>query len=70
MSFGRVKMELFESADVTASIYKPSEQALGLRKDICLSVIGFRISQRYRVDGNNFENPPRVGADISIPRSC
>ena len=68
LSCGRVRRELFENADVTVSIYNPSEQCPRIFGDharaFCLSVFGFRISQRFRVDVDNFENAPRVEADI------
>ena len=39
---------------------------LGSGEGISLSVFGFRISQRFRVDGDDFENASRVDADIFI----
>ena len=81
-------MELFENADVTASIYHLSEHALGslgikrghvaclfsfievrvsnfvIKYRILLSNSEFRMSQRFRVDKDIFENGPRVDADL------
>ena len=89
LSGERVKTELFENADVTASIYHPSEHALlcslGITRGhvaclfsfievlmsnivfehrILLSTSKFRMSQCFRVDGDIFENGPRVDADV------
>ena len=75
LSCGRVKTELFENADVTASIYNPSEHghgALGITQghfDCLFSFVKvgraeFESKKRLRVDGDIFENAPRVDADI------
>ena len=88
LSCGRVKTELVENADVTASIYLQSEHALGslgitrghvaclfsfievlmshivIEYRILLSNREIRISQRFRVDWDIFENGPRVDADL------
>ena len=90
LSCGRVKTELFENADVTASIYLQSEHALGslgitrghvaclfsfievrvsnivIEYRILPSNSEFRMSQRFRVDGDIFENGPRVDADLFL----
>ena len=77
LSCGRVKTELFEDADVTASIYDVSEHAhgsLGITQGHfdCLlfycqiSNSRVRMQQRLRVDGDIFENAPRVDADIFL----
>ena len=90
LSCGRVKTELFENADVTASSYHQSEHALGslgitqgrvaclfsfievrmsnivIEYRILLSNSEFRKSQRFRVDGDIFENGPRVDANLFL----
>ena len=74
VSCGRVKTELFENADVTASIYNPSEhahRALGITQgyfDCLFSFVKarraeFESKKRLRVHGDIFENAPRVDAD-------
>ena len=75
LSCGRVKTELFQNADVTASIYNPPEHAhgvLGITQghfDCLLSFVRvrraeFESKKSLRVDGDIFENDPRVDADI------
>ena len=88
LTCGRVKTELFENADVTASIYDVSEHAHGsleftrgqfacllslivvrmshivIEYQISLSDSKFRMSHRLHVDGDIFENSPRVDADL------
>ena len=75
LSCGRVKTELFENADVTASIYDVPEHAhgsLGITQghfDCLFSFVKvrraeFESKKRLRVDGDIFENAPRVDADI------
>ena len=83
-----MKTELFENADVTASIYHPSKHSLGslgmtrghfaclfsfikvqmsnivTECRISLSNSEFRMPQRFRVDGDIFENGPHVDADL------
>ena len=83
-----MRTELFENADVTASIYFPPDLALrslGITRGqfpclfslikvrmsnivieyrISLSKIEFRMSQRFHVDGDIFENAPRVDEDL------
>ena len=68
-----MKTELFENADVTASIYDVSEHAhgsLGITRghfNCLFSFIEARISKFcmcLRLDGDLFENAPRVDADI------
>ena len=90
LSCGRVKTKLFENADVTESIYRQSEHALGslgitrghvaclfsfievrvsnivIEYRILLSNSEFRMSQRFRVDGDISENGPRVDADLFL----
>ena len=77
LSFGKVKKELFENADVTASIYDVSEHAHGalgitqghfdcLLSFIKVRTVEFECSQRFRVDKDIIENAPRVDADISL----
>ena len=77
LSCGWVKTELFENADVTASIYNPSEHvhgALGITQGHfgCLFAFvkvrrtEFESKKRLRVDRDIFENAPRVDADIFI----
>ena len=72
-----MKTELFENAEVTASIYDVSEHArgsLGITQghfDCLFSCIkvqtdGFECSIVFRVDGDIFENAPRVDADIFL----
>ena len=69
LSCGRVKTELFENADVKASIYDVSEHphgSLGTTKghfDCLFSFVEVR-KQRLRVDGDIFENAPRVHANL------
>ena len=61
-------MEFFENANVTASIYHPPKHELGslgiTQGNVVLSVFEFWISLRSRVDGDIFENAPRVDADV------
>ena len=88
LSYGRVKTELFENADVTTSIYQQSEHALGslgitrghvaclfyffevlmsnivIEYRILLSNSEIRMSQRFRVDRDIFENGRRADADL------
>ena len=70
-------MELFENAEVTASIYDVSELArgsLGITRghfDCLFSFIKVRTDElecsiRLRVDGDIFENASRVDADIFL----
>ena len=75
LSCGLVKTELFENADVTASIYNQSEHAhrpLGITQghfDFLFAFVKarrteFESKKRLREDGDFFENAPRVDADI------
>ena len=75
LSCGRVITEPFENADVTASIYNPSEHAhgaLGITQGHFDSLFAFvkvrrtefEYKKRLRVDGDIFENAPRVDAYI------
>ena len=77
LSCGRMKTELFENADVTASIYNPSEHAqgaLGITQghfDCLFSFVKvpraeFESKKRFRVGEDIFENAPRVDADIFL----
>ena len=79
LSSGRMKTELFENVDVTASIYHLSEHELGsfsvievqmsnivIEYRISLSNSQFRMSQHFRVDGDHFENGPCVNVDLSL----
>ena len=73
LSCGRVKTELFENADVTASIYDVPEHTHGSSGitqghfDCLFSFVKIRTEeQRLRVDGDIFENAPRVDADIFL----
>ena len=61
LSCGVFRTQVFENADVTACA-----RIFGIHtRAFCLSVFGFRMSQRFRVDGrDNFENAPRVDADL------
>ena len=64
-----MKTDLFEYADVTASIYHPSEQALGslgITQGHFVICFGLRIPHNIRVDGDIFENAPHVDADFFI----
>ena len=71
LSCGLVKTELFENADVTASIYDVSERAhgsLGITRghfDCLFSFIEARIS-KFACSSDVFENAPRVDADIFL----
>ena len=67
----------FENADVTASIYSPSEHAHGALEitqrhfDCLFSFVKVRLAEceskkRLRVDGNIFKNAPRVDVDIFL----
>ena len=62
-----MKTELFENADVTASICNPSEHALGSLGITCghfVYLFSDFECQRFRVVGAKFENAPREDADI------
>ena len=67
-SFGRVKTELFENADVTASIYTPSEHAvgsLGITQGHFVYVFSnFEYLSVFVWTGDNFENALCVNANI------
>ena len=69
LSFAQVKTELFENADVTALIYKPSEHAVGslglTRGHFVYLLSDFEQHSVFvwTVDGDIFENAPRVDAD-------
>ena len=60
----------FQNADITASIYNPSEHVLRslgtMWGHFILSVFIFQISQHFCVDRDNFENAPHVDADILL----
>ena len=77
LSCGRVKKELFENADATASIDNPSGHAHGslgitqghfdcLFSFVKFQTVEFESKKRLRVDGDIFENAPRVDADIFL----
>ena len=76
-SCGRVKTELFENADITVSIHNPPEHAHGalgitqghfdsLFSSVKVRKAEFESKKRLRVDGDIFENAPRVDADIFL----
>ena len=63
-----VKIELFENAEVTASISYLSEHALGsfgTPESTFLSVCELRISHPFHMNGNVLENAPCVDIDLS-----
>ena len=77
LSCGRVKTELFENADVTASIYDVSEHAhgsLGITQGhfdrlffVKFRKVEFECSSVFVWTGGDiFENVPRVDADIFL----
>ena len=71
---GWMKTKLFENANVTASIYYTSEQAIGVFRDngmaFCLRILLSKFEHRIlnvttlRVDGGIFENAPSANADM------
>ena len=67
-----MKKEPFENADVTVSMYEVSEHAqesLGITQghfDCLFSFVKVQMQQRLRVDGQIFENAPRVDVDIFL----